>query len=412
MLAANRRKLLTVLKVADLVLCVADPQKYRNLSLFRLLRRFHKGRSFLFVMNKADFGVSDAVMEDFRLALTQAEIPDPRLFLVSAKEAFEAPGAGRGGAFDGLQEVIRSEMDRTAIDRIKGSNLTALLTHVYSSIKLTWSKDLEEGLGRVESLAGEELDDAADRVTGEVVQALFEDEQKIRSFLLSAGSLSIGGIFGLYLAVAEKVGSLFVSRLDRSRAQDPVELRAAVRRAMEGADSARVQRILDHVSGRVIERLDALGVETRCKALSDLPPPPSAKDLLARMTTQVQERMGGFVEAAASGFGRNLAYNLLPIAYVVYFAWVAVVRLSRGELLDLNFFLSFVGLLGLLCFLQHVLAERGFRRRGGTFMRTMERGLQSLGREILETGYLPALGRFTGALRDRIRAFREIGRIL
>lgn len=392
MLQSNRRKLLEILKVADLVIGVVDPEKYGNLSLYRLLRRFREGRSFLFVMNKSDHGIEPSVVEDFRAALAAAGIERPRIFTLSARNA--------SGEFAALDEVIRREIDRATIRRIKDSNLSALLAHTRASVLRLLPGDLDRRLEELPRIAEERVAEAADRIAGELTRALFEEDPRVRKFVLSASSLSVGGLFGMYLAAAGKLGALLTSTPSASRAQDPIELRISVRNALEKADEGRIRILLERVGSEIASRLAGLEIEPEGPLVPDAAD--AARGVVTASVELAAERTSEFVERASAGFVGTLLYNALPMGWIVYCLYRLLAHGSERAI-DI---LAFVAILFGIFLLQHPLAERSFRRRGGRFMRRLQSELTERVRTDLAGRCLPPVRSFSDSLAARVRTFR------
>lgn len=387
MLQSNRRRLLEVLKVADLVICVVDPEKYGNLTLYRLLRRFRRGRSFLFVMNKADFGIAPSVIDDFRAA-----VEERRIYTLSARD--------RSGDFPVLVDTIQREIDRVAIQRIKSSNLQALVDHTRETIRGLVPADLERRLAEVPREAERDVADASERIAGELSRALFEEDARVRKYVMSASSLSIGGLFGMYLAAAGKLGSLITASPSASKAQDPVEVRVAIRNALEKADAARIRLLLDRVGSETAARLGTLEIDVAAA------PIPSAGQVAGEFTAATIEfaaaKTTDFVEHASEGFVGTLLYNLVPFAWIAYCFYRLV---SPGDERPIEL-LAAIAILFAIFLLQHPVAERGFRRRGGRFMGKLKSELEEKVRAELEKRMMPPIRGFVETLVARLRSLK------
>ena len=411
MMLSNRRKLLEVLRVADLILCVVDREKYRNHSLYRLLSRFREGRSFLFLLNKSDYGVEKAVVDDFREALTTAGINQPRIFVGSARHAFNAKTGAEAssdtGDFPALEDVIRNEIDKAEIDRIKQSNFSTLLRNTYELLERAVPPRLVPELDSLPEWTGNLARETASRVASEVSRTLVVENDTMRRFVQTASSLPIGGVFGLYLAISEKLMSLFAPRLTGSRALDPPKLRAEVRKALDQTDTARIEILIDRFAAEVATKLGAMGVRLDSPGVKELSLNKSAmrREIIQKTEGVAGEAMEAFVERSSKGWWKNIAYNVLPLACLAYFAWLAVLRIGRGEMIDLSFLLTFLVFFVTICMLQHVVAERGFRHRGGRFMRELEKAVGELARETIEEPMLPQIRAFSDSLSSKVRNF-------
>ena len=418
MMLANRRKLLEVLRVADLILCVVDPEKYRNHSLYRLLSRFREGRSFLFLINKSDYGIEKAVVDDFREALVTAGINQPRILVASARKAFDAKTGLETGAdsgdFPALEAVIRNEIDNVEIDRIKRSNFATLLRDTYNLIEQAFAPNLIPELKNIPEWTGLLARSTASRVASEVSRALIVENDKMRRFLQSAGSLSIGGIFGLYLALTEKLSSLIAPRLAGSRALNPIELRAEVQKALDQADTSRIEILIDRFSTECATKLGAMGVRPDIPEVKKLALNKSeiSREIFKQTDGVARGTIEDFIERSSKGSWKNIAYNVLPLACLAYFIWLAVLRISRGEMLDISFLLTFLVFLGAICVLQHVLAERGFQRRGGRFMRQLENAVEEVVQNTMQEKALPKIRAFSTSLSNKVQNFLSVKKLI
>ncbi len=422
MLLSNRRKLLEVMRVADILLVVVDPEKYRNHSLYKLLARFREGRTFLFLMNKSDHGLDPAVVEDFRESLTAAGIHRPRIFSASALEAFQdrldpqARGKpdGPGRNFALLEDVIRNEINLAEVDRIKQSNFTTLLRNTYQSILDAIPLDLLPDLKKLPGWAEQQAQETATRAASEIAQAAFLDNDKIRRLFQSAGSLAIGGIFGLYLAVTEKLTALISPRLSSSRARDPIELRSELRKALDRSDHRRLGLLIDRFSSECGLKIGAAGgrpdsAEVAGLGLDGLE---TGREIIEQTDRLIQEKAGSFLEKSASGWFMNIAYNIVPSACIIYFIYLAVIRIKDGSLLDLSFLSTFLIFMLIICVLQHVLAERGFRRKGSKFIKQLEDALESSVQELIMDKALPKIRAFSESLIKRVQDFKQIKKLI
>jgi hypothetical protein len=108
----------------------------------------------------------------------------------------------------------------------------------------------------------------------------------------------------------------------------------------------------------------------------------------------------------------NIAYNVLPLACLAYFIWLAVLRVGRGEMLDISFLLTFLLFLGAICVLQHVLAERGFRRRGNRFIRTLENDVEELVQNTMAEKALPKIRAFSESLSNKVDDFVSVKKLI
>lgn len=151
--AAHRDKLRAALKVADLVIWVTTAQKYANLSGLETLLEFQRGREFVFVLNRDDESLSDALLADFEAMLCQSGFHKPRLFRISAlawlarKQGTATGELLQAGRDNGrLDEFISRELDKKRIRMLKEGNLSELIVRVLDHIDERLPQALPEQL--------------------------------------------------------------------------------------------------------------------------------------------------------------------------------------------------------------------------------------------------------------------------
>jgi energy-coupling factor transporter ATP-binding protein EcfA2 len=231
---ANRRRLMPLLDAADLVVVVADGEKYRDEALYELLARYRGEKAFLFVMNKLDLGLTDDVRDDFRAALEGAGFDSPRMLAVSAREAFEARVSGRepgdaAGDFAELERIVAEELDRARIREIKEANLAGVAAHVLAAFEGAVGADARERLegwcARCRGIASGVSMSLTERFSRAVLGARGKPHaDELRTYLHGLQLFSFGGVFGVYLALSEKLRSLLGRAW--SRPVDRIEARA------------------------------------------------------------------------------------------------------------------------------------------------------------------------------------------
>jgi GTPase Era involved in 16S rRNA processing len=137
--ASHREKLMAALKSADLVIWVTTSQKYADLSGIKTLLEFREGRGFVFVLNRDDQEVGDAVVADLRRMLEAEGFDNPRIFRVSAlgalsqKQGLTTVPGGRDD--EALEHFIEAELDHKRIRILKRGNLAALVLRLISKLR-------------------------------------------------------------------------------------------------------------------------------------------------------------------------------------------------------------------------------------------------------------------------------------
>ncbi|NUQ00882.1 MAG: 50S ribosome-binding GTPase, partial [Armatimonadetes bacterium] len=87
---SHRRRMQTVLALADVVIFVTTREKYADLAGAEWLRQYREGRLFLFVLNRADEGVPPEVVPDLRRHLAELGFAGAEPLVLSATAALAA----------------------------------------------------------------------------------------------------------------------------------------------------------------------------------------------------------------------------------------------------------------------------------------------------------------------------------
>jgi hypothetical protein len=102
---------------------------------------------------------------------------------------------------------------------------------------------------------------------------------------------------------------------------------------------------------------------------------------------------------------RNVAYNVLPLTFVGYVIATIVMRFVQGNPPGLEFLVSGLVLLIVLCAVQGVLAEGGFRRHAARFLMGLDGKIEALGLGFARETF----GRNHAAFADEVkRALSEM----
>jgi hypothetical protein len=322
---ANRRRLMPLLDAADLVIVVADGQKYRDEALYDLLARYRGEKAFLFVMNKRDLGAPREVRDDFRAALEGVGFESPRMLGVSARVAFEARGGGRepgetAGDFAELERIIADELDRARIREIKEANLSGIAAHVVAAFDRAVGADAREELDGWRAGCREITSSVSGELTSRFSRAVLGTRGKphadeLRKYLHGLQLFSFGGVFGVYLALSEKLRSLLGRAW--SRPVDRIEARALAEARIRSVDLAGVGQDISGAAAEVTAGAAAAGLSAESArsrldpAKTGLAAPGAAREAAAGAGAALEDLTA--VGLAASRFNlRNLIYNLIP----------------------------------------------------------------------------------------------------
>ena len=427
---ANRARLMPLLDAADLVIVVADGEKYRDEALHELLARYRGEKAFLFVMNKLDLGLPDAVREDFRAALEGAGFEEPRMLAVSAREAFEArvggrdPGEGAGDLIE-LERIIAEELDRARIREIKAANLSGIAAHVVAAFDSGVGAGARERLSAWSGRCREIARGVSSRLGARFSRAVLGARGKpradeLRTYLHGLQMFSFGGVFGVYLALSERLRALLGRAW--SRPVDAIEARALAEARVRSVDNDAVGLDIANASAVATAEFAASGLAVDA-ARSRLAP--SRTGLCAGGAAREAAR--GASEAledlTASGLGasrfnlRDLVYNLIPtlllLAIPAYAGYSMVThKVPFGRPADAG--LLALALIVAVSYLQAALVRRAFARGSARALLDIEGRMSARLGAYVERGLVApcdSLARDAGAALDDIDAARaEIGK--
>jgi energy-coupling factor transporter ATP-binding protein EcfA2 len=195
----HRDKLVAALKSADLVIWVTTCQKYADLSGIKTLSEFREGRGFVFVLNRDDQEVSDAVVDDLRRMLQSEGFEKPRIFRVSAlgalcqKQGLDTVAGGRDD--EALEHFIEQELDHKRIRILKRGNLAALVIRLIARLQERIPSGLRGLLETWRKQGDEHYDDLRLGVRRRVTDTLHTNRAFVRQLRYRFAS-TYRGLFG------------------------------------------------------------------------------------------------------------------------------------------------------------------------------------------------------------------------
>ncbi len=415
----NHENLFRALEVADLVLCVVTPEKYMSRELFRVLERYRHGRTFVYVMNKADLGVEPVVVDDFRRALAEDGLPCDRVFVMSARAAYDDQVARRGygpaaGDFPALMALMEKELDRVQIREIKSHNLVDRVDRLIGRVGKHIPVDADTRLTNWSDEARASFRDLAREIGSRFTDALFRTPE-LRNVAAYLYGTSFGFIFGAFLRFAQWFRAAARTGAGTAIPHDLEDVKTLVHDRLARTDS-------DAVAGQIRLLLAGFveaGVE-RGFARAALEPHLTAEIPAGEVAAVYREIETDWAAEFTAAFDdiittrpggverQNLGFNLLPGAFVLFVVYKIAVQFVSGTPLGLDYLVSALVLLSVLCYLQWRFAEVVI---GRNVDRTFARLTEHLHRRVearLEERFLKGTSRTIEDVRAALAEFAGI----
>lgn len=242
----HHERLRAILPVADAVLYVGSAEKYHDRAVWDLMRQHASSRAFAFILNKwdrclasLDESTGRPPYEDLRQSLEGAGFAAPMLFRLCGKQ-WEAKQAGKGAGiplieddFEALQTWLTEELDARTIQDIKARGIASELDKatqmVQKMIPPDWSKKTEMLAGPWgEAIRAGVLDHAE-----LLIDAADKQSNELERHFGRLGRLKVGGLFGVYLHLADRLMHLRGSLLTISSGQTETEMSRIASKCIE-----------------------------------------------------------------------------------------------------------------------------------------------------------------------------------
>ncbi|MCC7494427.1 MAG: 50S ribosome-binding GTPase [Fimbriimonadaceae bacterium] len=406
---AHRRRMQEVLQVADVVIFVTTAEKYADLAGTAWLQRFAAGRQYLFVLNRADENPGPEIVADYRTRLATLGFADPRVMLLSARDAAAAKQslADLPSGFADLERVLADELDTKRRRALKEANLGELVRRLLRLVAAAVPADLAE---RLESWQA-----AGEAAYGTLRRDLAE---RLYPRLLGDARLAHHIEYWFGTGFGGPVGALLTLVYGLRAALSPVyprlwELSEAPDLGLLDSDEE-----ADRVAARVAAtgaRLRALAVEAGLPAGADALPQESelvSRTLAQKVDDRLRQALGRQVRAArgSTPLGARLFSLLLNVPVTVallaapaWFLWDRLGALLGQPVLPGGAYWQAVGLvLALYLGAAMLLAQWAVRRRSRYFLQDLR---EMVGHGLDEVFRHRLLGRLGDHL-TRLRAER------
>jgi hypothetical protein len=435
LLGEHRERVIQFLEHLDLLVWVTSPEKYGDGRFYELLAQVPKAKqNFLFVLNKTDLLFQNESLEEgyqqltrlarsFQEHLKKQSLDQPRLYILSAREAIFFEPLSPWNQFTSFKEEVFHRRDIKQITAIKAANLDVEVQRLFSAVEAE-GLNLElyqQALARSEK----ELEDQREswiQAGEEAIQLWLSRRIKpaVHSYQRDPSHL-VGPGYSLAVLLSSLQRSLSAEtdrRLDPSRLQPPEEAATCFRKRLEWVDELLTHSVLrqglsssfvEKTKGAtsIVKRFESLGENFLNAVTLHLVEPPLPSFGLFRTLQWVSYLLLLGVLLVAVG-GEEAWFNLLEA-----FGVSSVLQLLISII---NTLFSGRGLaaLGSWLVLNLFLAFRFYRRYGILLDRFSQKSLLALKQALSKAwgecldGILHDLGKLREDVREKMRMIAEI----
>jgi GTP-binding protein EngB required for normal cell division len=435
LLGEHRDRVIQFLEHLDLLVWITSPEKYGDGRFYELLAQVPKAKqNFLFVLNKTDLLFQNESLEQgyqqltrlatsFQEHLKKQSLDQPRLYILSAREAIFFEPLSPWNQFPSFREEVFHRRDIKQITAIKAANLDVEVQRLLSAVEAE-ALNLElyrQALAQSEK----ELEDQRESwiQTGEEAIQLWLS-RRIKPavhFYKRDPSHLVGPGYGLAVVMSSAQRNLSTEAdrlLEPSRLQPPEEAATCFRKRLEWVDELLGHAVLRRsLSSSFLERTKrTITMEKRFEALGE--------NFLTAVTLHIVEPpLPSFrLFKAFQWVSYFLLTGVLLIAVGGERAWLSVLEaFGLSSVLQLlisliNTLFSAKGLaaLGSYLLLNLFLAFRFYRRYGILLNKSSQKSLVALKGALLKAwsecldGILHDLGKLREEIREKITMIAEI----
>jgi hypothetical protein len=423
----NRERLREILEIADLVICTATAEKYKDESLFTILAEFEKLKAFVFLANKIDQAdYKESVREDFTEHLSDCGFREPRILAVSARHALKNRLLDKvtpeEGEFTALEDIIKVELDKAQIKKIKEKNIHNLVDHVIGQISACLPDNPRKAVSEwVESVGarGPELLDILEQKAGSLPPHLHGD---FAAYIKRLNVLRFSGPYGWYISGVESIKSLLRFRSILSAKADlysiEEDLIAKVRKNLEDENvEVPVRKIVGQASAALKDR--GVYEDAFLKHVPDYEGENSITRNVSRIIgdairVRLAEPYTRAAEARWYSF-RNLSYNFLPLGFIGYTVYKLVDWYikglnanAKGKFIEGSFVIHSLLILLMIFVVQHIIwGYRDLERDKARLERSLQREIAGKLSEYIENLFNGPVSETASELNDAISIFES-----
>ena len=435
LLGEHRERVIQFLEHLDLLVWVTSPEKYGDGRFYEFLAQVPKAkRNFLFVLNKTDMVFQNESLEQgyqhltglartFQEHLKKQSLDQPRLYILSAREAILYEPLSPWNQFPSFREEIFHHRDAKQITAIKTANLDVEIQNLFSALDaegLSLSQ-FQQGLAQCEK----DLEDQRKSWTktgADAIQLWLARRIKpaMQSYKRDPSHLvGPGYSLALLLGALQRSASFEADRvIDTAKLQPPEEVTTSFRKRLEWVDQHLGHCLLQRglPSAFAEKAQGAINVERRFESLGE--------NFLNAVTLYIVEPpLPAFrLFKAFQWISYGVLLALLLIAVGGETAWLNVLEafgLSSALQLLVSFINTLFGGKGLAALGSYVLlnlflALRFYRRYGVLLNKSSQKAVDRLRQSLSNAwansleGIFRDLGKLREETREKMAAINEI----
>ena len=419
---AHRERLKEVLPIADAVLYVGSQEKYHDQAGWNLLLENRRSKGFAFVLNKWDRCLGNGQQTtgrspdaDLKKSLAEAGFDAPIVFRTVAGQwarqrlSGEADALGIADDFLSLENWLEKGLTDRAIRDIKMRGLEGKLGQIIELLERVIPPDWSGRAGELKRDWADALREGVTEHARLLVGSTDKHAAALELHFSRLGRGHIGGIFGAYLAVVDRLSQVNLSVFPRRTASgdSPIqelasrwvnEIPAQVRQSNHESLHNHLLVIadrkgwpIDALEGAFPKDVQALGEKI------------SAQSLANELTDLERE----FAEPTGGRWATRVTVRLLcgwtPWLILAFLAGKFLYDTFRGEFWSIGGYLTALILLALTMFLLHFIYSKTMPARWASLRTLLEKRIEDQLLSRISPVYIQSLDRFA----QRIESERE-----
>jgi len=418
----NRVRMLKVLEISDLVLCIVTSEKYKNQSLFDILKEVVDIRHFIFLYNKIDLELQVAAVQDFENQLKAIGIQNPLILKVSSKNygvpEFTFNQQVVPNEFGQLERIIREKLTEKEIREIKKINLENSVSHFLKELKAVIPGETEKALFRFKFQLEENYQRFADQVCQFYSRVVFDiNNELLYHYFYSCYIRSFSAVLGIYFLIIDKFRSFFYPGYLSAAIHSPDEilkqLEKRINRVKQDDLLENYERFSTNIQTSLFQLLSEQVVEFENKPDIEFSKFNTLiyRELRAGLSQIIDKY---YYKKYTPGrkvmiFLRNTVLNLPLFGLLGFSLWKMFDQYFKGDIpsSELFFFHLIVFLLGLLSI--HLMIDRvWFRFKMRRFFKRLKQNFQHILNSMIRDRFYEPLEKFINRIEDDIEFLKRL----